>query len=68
MNEAAETSDEQTPQADFEKLTASVSAEFQVEEALVEHNVPTYYLKQALSETAEKSRSIEYDSASAKKG
>jgi len=33
-------------QADFEKLTTMVSAEFQVEEALMERNVPTYYLKQ----------------------
>jgi len=33
-------------QADFERITTLVSAEFQVEEALLEHNVPTYYLKQ----------------------
>jgi len=34
------------PQSDFEKVTATVSAEFQVEESLIEHAVPTYYLKQ----------------------
>lgn len=33
-------------QTDFEQITTLVSAEFQVEEALMEHNVPTYYLKQ----------------------
>ncbi|MEM3641522.1 MAG: hypothetical protein QXH37_06350 [Candidatus Bathyarchaeia archaeon] len=33
-------------QTDFEKITTLVSAEFQVEEALLEHNIPTYYLKQ----------------------
>lgn len=33
------------PQIDFERLTTLVSSEFQVEEALVEHDVPTYYLK-----------------------
>lgn len=33
-------------QIDFEKITTLVSAEFQVEEALLEHNIPTYYLKQ----------------------
>ncbi len=32
--------------ADFERLTATVSAEFQVEGFVLEHNVPTYYLKQ----------------------
>ena len=35
-----------TQQGEFEKLTQIVSAEFQIEEALLEHNVPTYYLKQ----------------------
>jgi membrane-associated protease RseP (regulator of RpoE activity) len=35
-----------TQQGEFEKLTQIVSAEFQVEEALLEHNVPTFYLKQ----------------------
>ena len=34
------------PQSDFEKVTATISAEFQVEESLIEHAVPTYYLKQ----------------------
>lgn len=33
-------------QTDFERITTLVSAEFQVEEALIEHNIPTYYLKQ----------------------
>jgi len=41
------TADKQaTQQADFEKITTLVSAEFQSEEALLEHNIPTYYLKQ----------------------
>lgn len=31
---------------DFEKLSSIVSEEFQLEEALIEHNVPTFYLKQ----------------------
>jgi len=31
-------------QADFEQITRLVSSEFQVQEALIEHNVPTYYL------------------------
>jgi hypothetical protein len=35
-----------TQPVDFEKLTSIVSTEFQLEEALIEHNVPTYYLKQ----------------------
>lgn len=33
-------------QANFEQITARVSAEFQIEESLLEHGVPTYYLKQ----------------------
>lgn len=33
-------------QNDFEKLTQLVSAEFQVEESLMEHGIPTFYLKQ----------------------
>jgi len=33
-------------QTDFEKITTLVSTEFQIEEALLEHNIPTYYLKQ----------------------
>jgi len=35
-----------TQQTDFERITQTVSVEFQIEEALLEHNVPTYYLKQ----------------------
>lgn len=31
---------------EFEKITTIVSTEFQIEEALIEHNIPTYYLKQ----------------------
>jgi hypothetical protein len=33
-------------QTDFERITTLVSGEFQIEEALLEHNIPTYYLKQ----------------------
>ncbi|MGC8939464.1 MAG: site-2 protease family protein [Candidatus Bathyarchaeia archaeon] len=33
-------------QADFERITAIVVTEFQVEESMLEHGVPTYYLKQ----------------------
>ena len=33
-------------QEDFEKITILVTTEFQVEEAFLEHNVPTYYLRQ----------------------
>lgn len=32
-------------QTDFERITTLVSTEFQLEEALLEHNIPTYYLK-----------------------
>lgn len=46
MSEAADRAFSQPTQADFERLTAMVSAEFQIEEALLEHNIPTYYLKQ----------------------
>jgi len=51
----SETQDEtgmaQAPQpADFDRITSLVSKEFQVEEALVESNIPTYCLKQ-LQET-----------------
>lgn len=42
-NARAETPPTQT---DFDKITTLVNAEFQVEEALLEHNIPTYYLKQ----------------------
>jgi len=41
-----ENAEELPSQTDFEQITAAVSAEFQVEEALIEHNIPTYYLKQ----------------------
>jgi Zn-dependent protease len=33
-------------QMDFEKITQLVSAHFQSEESLLEHGIPTYYLKQ----------------------
>jgi len=33
-------------QADFERITAVVAAEFQIEESLMEHSLPTYFLKQ----------------------
>jgi hypothetical protein len=33
-------------QNEFEQITTLVSGEFQIEEALLEHNIPTYYLKQ----------------------
>ncbi|MEM2972198.1 MAG: site-2 protease family protein [Candidatus Bathyarchaeia archaeon] len=33
-------------QTSFEQITTLVSAQFQIEEALLEHGVPTYYLKQ----------------------
>jgi membrane-associated protease RseP (regulator of RpoE activity) len=33
-------------QADFEKITALVATEFQLDESLIEHNIPTYYLRQ----------------------
>ncbi len=33
------------PQAEFEKISAVVTAEFQVSESLLEHGIPTYYLK-----------------------
>jgi membrane-associated protease RseP (regulator of RpoE activity) len=48
MTEAPEETAE-TPfvqQGEFEKITQMVSAEFQVEEALLAHSIPTYYLKQ----------------------
>jgi membrane-associated protease RseP (regulator of RpoE activity) len=31
-------------QADFEKITQLVASEFQIQEALMEHGIPTYYL------------------------
>jgi membrane-associated protease RseP (regulator of RpoE activity) len=33
-------------QTEFERITTLVSAEFQIEEALIENNIPTFYLKQ----------------------
>jgi membrane-associated protease RseP (regulator of RpoE activity) len=33
-------------QADFERITTIVTGEFQIEESLLEHGIPTYYLKQ----------------------
>ena len=33
-------------QSDFERITQIVSTEFQLEESLLEHGIPTYYLKQ----------------------
>jgi membrane-associated protease RseP (regulator of RpoE activity) len=41
-----ETAESIPTQTDFERITVIVSAEFQVEEALMEHDIPTYYLKQ----------------------
>jgi membrane-associated protease RseP (regulator of RpoE activity) len=47
MSEMSNENAEELPsQTDFERITAVVSAEFQVEEALIEHEIPTYYLKQ----------------------
>jgi membrane-associated protease RseP (regulator of RpoE activity) len=46
MTEIIDRKFNQTNQTYFEKLTATVSEEFQIEEALIEHNIPTYYLKQ----------------------
>ena len=37
---------EQTIQTEFEKLKITVSTYFQIEEALIEHGIPTFYLKQ----------------------
>jgi len=42
----SETAEAPFVQADFERITTLVSGEFQIEEALLEHNIPTYYLKQ----------------------
>jgi hypothetical protein len=33
-------------QSDFEKITHVVTEQFQIEESLMEHGLPTYYLKQ----------------------
>jgi Zn-dependent protease len=40
------TTEEQTSQTEFEKLKEIVCENFQIEEALIEHNIPTFYLKQ----------------------
>ncbi|MEM1540443.1 MAG: site-2 protease family protein [Candidatus Bathyarchaeia archaeon] len=42
MNETIE----QASQTEFEKLKEMVCENFQIEEALIEHNIPTFYLKQ----------------------
>jgi hypothetical protein len=42
----SETAEAAFVQTDFERITTLVSTEFQIEEALLEHNIPTYYLKQ----------------------
>ena len=41
----SETAEVPLLQTDFERITTLVSTEFQLEEALLEHNIPTYYLK-----------------------
>jgi membrane-associated protease RseP (regulator of RpoE activity) len=46
MDEEKQPFNRYTQPVDFEKLTAIVSAEFQLEECLIEKMVPTYYLKQ----------------------
>ncbi|MGQ9530566.1 MAG: site-2 protease family protein [Candidatus Bathycorpusculaceae bacterium] len=46
MNEIPSESETQITQTNFEQITKLVSTEFQIEEALIEHNIPTYYLKQ----------------------
>ncbi|RLI43382.1 site-2 protease family protein [Candidatus Bathyarchaeota archaeon] len=46
MSETDQNSQQPLQQTDFEEITTLVYAEFQVEEALMEHNIPTYYLKQ----------------------
>ncbi|MEM0008125.1 MAG: site-2 protease family protein [Candidatus Bathyarchaeia archaeon] len=42
MNET----EKQTNQTEFERLKEIVCEHFQIEEALIEHNIPTFYLKQ----------------------
>jgi membrane-associated protease RseP (regulator of RpoE activity) len=46
MDEEKQPFNRYTQPVDFEKLTSIVSAEFQIEECLIEKMVPTYYLKQ----------------------
>ena len=43
---SSSSSEQSVQQSDFEKIAQMVSSEFQVGNALVEHNVPTFYLKQ----------------------
>ncbi len=46
MDKAYQGAEDFSRHVDFETLTTIVSEEFQLEEALMEHNVPTYFLKQ----------------------
>lgn len=46
MSKLPDSSDQAIPQMEFEKLTTMVSTEFQLEEAFMEHNIPTYFLGQ----------------------
>jgi membrane-associated protease RseP (regulator of RpoE activity) len=46
MDEEKQPLNRYTQPVDFEKLTSIVSAEFQLEECLIEKMIPTYYLKQ----------------------
>jgi len=46
MDEEKQPFNRYTQPVDFEKLTSIVSAEFELEECLIEKMVPTYYLKQ----------------------
>jgi len=46
MDEEKQPFNRYTQPVDFERLTSIVSAEFQLEECLIEKMVPTYYLKQ----------------------
>ncbi|MEM3696476.1 MAG: site-2 protease family protein [Candidatus Bathyarchaeia archaeon] len=46
MSETPTEGETQITQTNFEEITKLVSTEFQIEEALMEHNIPTYYLKQ----------------------
>lgn len=46
MNEKTNVQHIQTSQTEFEKLKETVSQHFQIEEALIEHEVPTFYLTQ----------------------
>ncbi|MDH7477444.1 MAG: site-2 protease family protein [Candidatus Bathyarchaeota archaeon] len=45
MSELQAEDETQITQTNFEEITKLVSTEFQIEEALMEHNIPTYYLK-----------------------